>query len=72
MGRDATDAEIKKAYRRLALKFHPDKVRDMGEAYAKQAESRFLEVQEAYEGLKKIRGFKQHAAGLKVVVPCRS
>jgi len=30
----------------------------MGEAYAKQAEARFLEVQEAYESLKKIRGFK--------------
>ena len=58
IGRDASDADIKKAYRRLALKFHPDKVRDMGEAYAKQAEARFLEVQEAYEGLKKIRGFK--------------
>ena len=47
-----------RAYRRLALKFHPDKVRDMGEAYAKQAEARFLEVQEAYENLKKVRGFK--------------
>ena len=58
IGRDASDADIKKAYRRLALKFHPDKVRDMDEAYAKQAEARFLEVQEAYEGLKKIRGFK--------------
>ena len=55
---DASDADIKKAYRRLALKFHPDKVRDMGVAYAKQAETRFLEVQEAYESLKKIRGFK--------------
>ena len=55
---DASDADIKKAYRRLALKFHPDKVRDMGEAYAKQAEARFLEVQEAYENLKKVRGFK--------------
>jgi len=58
IGRDASDADIKKAYRRLALKFHPDKVRDMGDAYVKQAEARFLEVQEAYEGLKKRRGFK--------------
>ena len=58
IGHDASDADIKKAYRRLALKFHPDKVRDMGVAYAKQAETRFLEVQEAYESLKKIRGFK--------------
>jgi DnaJ like chaperone protein len=54
----ASDAEVKKAYRRLALKFHPDKVRDMGEAYAKQAEARFLDVQDAYEHLKKMRGFK--------------
>ena len=54
----ASDAEVKKAYRRLALKFHPDKVRDMGEAYVKQAEARFLDVQDAYENLKKMRGFK--------------
>ena len=58
IGHDASNTDIKKAYRRLALKFHPDKVRDMGEAYAKQAETRFLEVQEAYESLKKARGLK--------------
>lgn len=58
IGQDASDADIKRAYRRLALKFHPDKVRDMGEAYAKQAEARFLEVQDAYETVKKLRGFK--------------
>ena len=54
----ASVLHFKKAYRRLALKFDPDKVRDMGEAYAKQAEARFLEVQDAYEHLKKVRGFK--------------
>ena len=58
VARDASDTDLKKAYRRLALKFHPDKVRDMGDAYAKQAEARFLEVQDAYETVKKLRGFK--------------
>jgi molecular chaperone DnaJ len=43
VGRDATDLEIKKAFRRLALEFHPDK--NPGD---KAAEERFKEVNEAY------------------------
>jgi len=41
--RDATEAEIKKTYRRLALKYHPD--RNRGD---KSAEERFKEISEAY------------------------
>lgn len=42
----ATDVEIKKAYRKLALKFHPDK--NDGDKFF---ENRFKEIQEAYEAL---------------------
>lgn len=46
VNRNASDAEIKKAYRRLAVKFHPDK--NPGD---KQAEDKFKELSEAYEAL---------------------
>jgi curved DNA-binding protein len=46
VGRSATADEIKKAYRRLARKFHPDVSKEP------QAEQKFKEVQEAYEVLK--------------------
>src|SRR5262249_58724171 len=42
VARDATDAEIKKAFRRLAVQFHPDKNRD------RAAEEKFKEANEAY------------------------
>jgi DnaJ-class molecular chaperone len=44
--RTATEADIKKSYRRLAMKFHPDRNPDDNEA-----EGRFKEVKEAYEVL---------------------
>ena len=46
VGRGASDEEIKKAYRTLALKYHPDK--NKGD---EQAESRFKEAAEAFEVL---------------------
>jgi len=47
VGRDASEEDLKKAYRRLAMKYHPD--RNQGD---KEAEARFKEVNEAYDVLK--------------------
>ena len=52
----ATDEEIKKAYRRMAMKYHPDKVHDLGEDVKKSATEKFRSINEAYESLKKQRG----------------
>lgn len=49
--RDATDAELKKAYRKLALKWHPDRHGKSSEAEKAQAEEKFREVNLAYEVL---------------------
>jgi len=53
----ATDAEVKKAYRTMAKKYHPDKLEHMDEAYKKGAQEKFTQVQEAYEQIQKERGF---------------
>src|SRR3954467_10887541 len=47
--KNASDDEIKKAYRKLAMKYHPD--RNQGEGSSKDAEARFKEAKEAYEML---------------------
>jgi DnaJ like chaperone protein len=52
----ATEDEIKKAYRRMAMKYHPDKVNDLGEEIKKSATEKFRSVNEAYESIKKQRG----------------
>lgn len=54
----ATDDEVKRAYRRLAMKYHPDKVEGMGEEVKKNAEAQFREINEAYEQIKAARGMK--------------
>ncbi|RZS99096.1 TerB family tellurite resistance protein [Aquimarina brevivitae] len=55
--KSASDAEIKKAYRTMAKKYHPDKLQQMDDAYKKGAEEKFRAVQEAYEQIRKERGF---------------
>lgn len=54
----ASNEEVKKAYRKMAITHHPDKVASMGEEYQKGAQEKFLKIQEAYENIKKNRGFK--------------
>lgn len=49
--RNASPDEIKKAYRRLANTYHPDKVSHMGEEFQQLAEKKFKEIQEAYQQL---------------------
>ena len=53
---DAADEEVKKAYRKAAIKHHPDKVSHLGEEVRKAAEEKFSKVNEAYERIKKSRG----------------
>ena len=51
----ATNDEIKKAYRRMAMKYHPDKVSHLGDDFRKSADEKFNKVNEAYEKIKKER-----------------
>ena len=52
----ATDDEVRKAYRRLALQHHPDKVAALGEDVRKAAEKKFQEINAAKERIWKARG----------------
>ena len=53
-----TDDEVKKAYRRMAMKYHPDKVAQLGDEVQKAANEKFKKVQEAYESIQRERGMK--------------
>ena len=49
--KEATDKDIKKAYRKLSLKYHPDKQAGKSENEKKKAEEKMVEINEAYEVL---------------------
>ena len=53
---NATADDIKTAYRKMAMKHHPDKVAYLGEEFRKAAEEKFRKLNEAYETIKKERG----------------
>jgi len=52
----ATDEQVKKAYRKMAVKYHPDKVATLGEDVQKAAEEKFKAVSQAYEAICRERG----------------
>jgi DnaJ like chaperone protein len=51
----SSNDEVKKAYRRMAMKYHPDKVSHLGDEYRRTADEKFKKVNEAYEKIKKER-----------------
>jgi len=56
--KSVSDTEVKKAYRAMAKKYHPDRVGHLGKEHQEGAEAKFRQVQEAYEHIQKERGFK--------------
>lgn len=52
INRNASQEEIRDAYRKLANKYHPDKVAHLGKEFQALAEKRFKEIQQAYERLR--------------------
>ncbi|HAN00099.1 MAG TPA: molecular chaperone DjlA [Marinilabiliales bacterium] len=54
---ESSDEEIKKAYRKMAVEYHPDKVAYLGDDVQHTAKEKFQKINEAYESIKKQRGF---------------
>jgi DnaJ like chaperone protein len=52
VGRNASAEDIKRAYRQLAMTYHPDKMIHLGEEFRDLAENRFKEIQRAYQELR--------------------
>ena len=54
---EADEATVKRAYRELVKKYHPDRVSHLGEEFRELAHKKFLEIQDAYDRLCKSRGW---------------
>lgn len=54
--KDATNDEVKTAYRKMVKKYHPDKLQDLGEEHLQGAKEKFQSIQDAYEKIKNERG----------------
>jgi DnaJ like chaperone protein len=54
--KSVSDAELKKAYREMAKKNHPDKFSQMDESFQKGAKEKFQKINDSYEKIKKSRG----------------
>lgn len=55
---EATNEEVRQAYRQLAMKWHPDRYSHQGEEAAKKASEEFKKINQAYEKIRKQRGMK--------------
>ena len=58
---EATNEEVRKAYRKMAVKYHPDKVATLGEDVQKAAEEKFKAINQAYEAICKERGIEGYS-----------
>ena len=58
INKESTNIEIKKAYRKMANKYHPDKIAHLGSEFKEIAQDKFKSVSEAYARIKKDRNIK--------------
>ena len=58
ISKNVENNDVKKAYRKMATKFHPDKVHHLGEEFQKMSEEKFKTLNDAYMQIKKERGMK--------------
>jgi DnaJ like chaperone protein len=54
---EASNSEIKEAYKRMAKQYHPDRVAHLGEEYSRLAHEKFAQINAAYDDIRKERGF---------------